>query len=642
MSITLKHKKSNKEFKELVLPASIVGAAKAYLDNGFQPVPLHEKGKPTEGFEYSKIKCITKADVPKWFGKAKGIALRCGTHGGNLVVFDLDCPEAVELATKLLPYTGFIWGRHGQQSHYAYRLEPGVALLKQELPQSSKGAKALVEILGEFKTGTGNLCGAPPTKKADNGDIVEFASNMLPLPKISAEDAVRFGARLATACFLLRHYPEKGARNDYSVAACGALFHSNWSRDDTLAVIQVVSKATGDEENRTANVHSTYDKGEAGDKVTGWPTFKEWLGDDADAAYEVALRVGDQQKPGKDDVNMAALLAHCDMTMAQWAMAEIPKAEPLIEGLIWAGTSSIIFGMEDLGKSLLAIYMAKCLSRGLPFFGMQVPKPRRVILIDAETPEEQFEARLAANICNIKNENFSSISVKRYQRLGGPFLNLDDGSIRKLLSVHFDKVKPDLVILDTATALMQNPDIWLPKGWYAVYNWIREHGSRGCGFTWIAHEPKTNPGAPIGATYQIQVADTTMRVTNARQDEGRRKVTPKKVHFAEKPKPFWYEIVKSPNGQPRIVESAPPSGASTNDKKMPPLKKKVLVHLFSHGWPGNLAKFASLSGVSKSTVADWLNRMAEKDGWTLKTDDGGWALTGAGKAEAEKLIKSNA
>jgi hypothetical protein len=627
MSVIVKYKKSKEESHELVLPDDIVGAAEAYLDAGLQPVPLHKGGAPVDGFTHSTIKAITHDDVAKWFSKAKGIALRCGTDGGGTIVFDLDCPEARELAPRLLPQTGLIWGRNADRAHYAYRLEPGVALLKQEFPKITKSTKALVEILGEGKTGTANLCTAPPSIKPNNGDPVTFASAKLPLPTISAADACKGGAMLATASFLLRHYPEKGSRHPYSVAAYGALWNAGWTRGDALTVNKAVSKAAGDEEDRSGDVHSAYDQGNAGGNVTGWPTFSEWLDDDAAAAEEVARRAGEQMKPNEPQIGLPGLLEAAVLPVAKWAKLDIPDPDPQVEGLIWAGTINMLFGREGTGKSLLGLYLGKCLSKGLPFFHFEVPKLRRVLYLDAETPMPMLKQRVNS-IVPSPHPNFTLFSMRYWQGLGGPYLNFDNEEIRKLLGDYIAKHKPDLVIVDTATSFVQGTDINIPLGWQEPYAWMKEFAAQGRAFLWIGHEAKTkgSAGTPIGATYQLQQCDTVMHVEQPLQDMSSYTVTPKKVHFAKLPKPFSYELFEIDDGAPGLApcDTVP---------KVDQLTRMILFKL-ADGWTGSGNALAKALGKAQSTVHKKLNSMKDKG---LLIDFGGLEITSNGVGLAKKL-----
>lgn len=74
------------------------------------------------------------------------------------------------------------------------------------------------------------------------------------------------------------------------------------------------------------------------------------------------------------------------------------KIEWLWPNRIPAGAMSTIAGEPDVGKSLLTLYMAACITRGLPFYGSDVPSPMGEVLILAaeDDPENTLLPRLEA------------------------------------------------------------------------------------------------------------------------------------------------------------------------------------------------------------------------------------------------------
>ena len=97
--------------------------AQRYLHRNWQvvPIPARSKNPGYVGWESTRI---TYDQVAKRFKPDSNIGLVLGEPSGGLVDVDLDCAEAVALATTFLPSTVCISGRPSRpRSHYWYIAE---------------------------------------------------------------------------------------------------------------------------------------------------------------------------------------------------------------------------------------------------------------------------------------------------------------------------------------------------------------------------------------------------------------------------------------------------------------------------------------------------------------------------------------
>jgi hypothetical protein len=62
----------------------------------------------------------------------------------------------------------------------------------------------------------------------------------------------------------------------------------------------------------------------------------------------------------------------------------VNKPMPVIEDLLYEGELMLLAGRPKVGKSRLVHQMTMCLSEGIPFLGMDVPRRRRVLVVDLE------------------------------------------------------------------------------------------------------------------------------------------------------------------------------------------------------------------------------------------------------------------
>ena len=100
-------------------------AARDYLARGWQPLPLPARAKAprTRGWQHLRL---TEPELAEHFGGTPGnIGVLLGEPSGGLVDVDLDSPEALALAERLLPPTASRFGRPSKPgSHRLYVAHP--------------------------------------------------------------------------------------------------------------------------------------------------------------------------------------------------------------------------------------------------------------------------------------------------------------------------------------------------------------------------------------------------------------------------------------------------------------------------------------------------------------------------------------
>lgn len=70
------------------------------------------------------------------------------------------------------------------------------------------------------------------------------------------------------------------------------------------------------------------------------------------------------------------------------------QVEWIMENLITDGSVNLLAGDSGIGKTPLIVMMALCIAGGIPFLGLKVPKPRRVLYCDAESSRHAFHKLL--------------------------------------------------------------------------------------------------------------------------------------------------------------------------------------------------------------------------------------------------------
>jgi hypothetical protein len=232
-----------------------------------------------------------KAAAADWSGDAphlefapnSGTALRLD----DLTDLDLDCREAVVLASLLLPTTSMKSGRPaaGQPSHYFYAA-PGGEYEKFEDIDS----KTLLEI----RTGIGHYTVIPPSvMPADdkgNGypsEAARWYADGEPAEH-DAETLRQRAVDLAIAALLVRHLGKNGFGHEVKLAFAGTLLNAGLKANEVITIGEAISSMTNDEKSRdlAGTVNSTAERIAGGEEATGAPTLAKIIGENGPAVVD--------------------------------------------------------------------------------------------------------------------------------------------------------------------------------------------------------------------------------------------------------------------------------------------------------------------------------------------------------------------
>ena len=187
-----------------------LAVANDLLQRGIMPLPLlpGEKNPIIRDWQHLTITAANAADY--FNGANLDVGGRMGPKSGGLVDVDLDCIEAMTLATYFLPPTAAIYGRASKpKSHFLYRSED--AEPKGAIPFKDENNKELVDLkIGGGMKGSQSVM---PGSRHPSGELYAWDSSGEParVPFNTIKDAV---TGLAVASLLLRHWPED-SRNEF-------------------------------------------------------------------------------------------------------------------------------------------------------------------------------------------------------------------------------------------------------------------------------------------------------------------------------------------------------------------------------------------------------------------------------------------
>jgi hypothetical protein len=322
----------------------------------------------------------TEDDLARWFANGTGynVGIQWGSVSGNRVDVDLDCRAATAVADSLLPPTGWVFGRPKHpRSHRTYRVDRVGPSIKLEDPATGH---MQIELRGE------NLqTVVPPSRHEKTGEVITWESFTEPA-EVTYDDLARAVRQVGAACLIARHlWPkEKGGRHGVALALGGALAHAGYPLEDAKRLVKAAAHAVEDDEpeDRLKAVETSYEKKEAGELCTGWPTLGQMFPDKGAVLDQVSKWLGispdkgakdKKQKKGRVDVEDAE-----DVELVVSCLADV-KPQPitwLVPDVLPLGKLVLLAGDGGHGKSTLTLHLAACLSKGLPAFGMSYDRAK--------------------------------------------------------------------------------------------------------------------------------------------------------------------------------------------------------------------------------------------------------------------------
>lgn len=180
---------------------------------------------------------------------------------------------------------------------------------------------------------------------------------------------------------------------------------------------------------------------------------------------ELQAKVANAYRYGKNDIGVASPEAFFKaepppagaLVDAQvWADAPAPTVDPIMEGIFDAADKVAIIGPSKTRKTFFALQMAFAMASGRPFCGFLVPKPRRVLMVNAEVTAKHFHRRLKRVY-----EGYFSVFEPHAAPLGDrlKILNsrgsrLTDETIARLAA----EAKADVILLDPLYKLLMGDE----------------------------------------------------------------------------------------------------------------------------------------------------------------------------------------
>lgn len=224
--------------------------ALSYIRRGWNPVPNAFRAKKPIGNEWQN-RIINETNAAQYFnGGPQNIGVQLGKNSNGLTDVDLDCIEAIAIASYVLPPTKAIFGRRSARaSHWLYTTDLADTVDSAELNYNeplSKDGHLLELRIGGCGKGAQTVV---PGSVHETGEEIAWEAYCDGEPAVVAgDDLRRMAERLAALALVARKWPGKGARHNAALTLGGFLARAELTAADVGVAVEAVARAAGDPE----------------------------------------------------------------------------------------------------------------------------------------------------------------------------------------------------------------------------------------------------------------------------------------------------------------------------------------------------------------------------------------------------------
>ena len=462
-----------------------------YRKRGWSVTPLtwrtkdaYRKKWPTE--------VLSKTELREIFSGQVNIGIVLGKQSGWLADVDLDCLEARQLAPKILPVTGAVFGRSSSKESHRLYISPEI-LGKQF---TGTEGKMIVEIRA-----TGNQTMAPPSIHP-SGQMVSWHCQGAP-QRCDSVSLTRAVAILATCALIVQHWPKKGSRQKAMLALAGLLLSMGINENELKDLIPRFCLAARDEEveKRIRAVTDTAGNFKKGEKVTAGPKLAELLRGDGKKVVEKIEGWLDPARRQRVSTNSSNYRYEQSNGRAKVVLISSQKivnhpehnhTKWLVNGLIPRSALVVLVGSPGSYKTFFALAISNSVARGQDFIGRRVTKGR-VAYIDKENPRVVLQERLEL-IGSSKNLHISP----NWQNPAPPML--DNGDYSSLASRY------QLIVYDSLRRFHTNNEN-APQEMAPLMENLRNLTKDGSTVLFLHHPAKSEGSTYRGSTEILAAVD---------------------------------------------------------------------------------------------------------------------------------------
>jgi putative DNA primase/helicase len=209
--------------------------------------------------------------------------------------------------------------------------------------------------------------------------------------------------------------------------------------------------------------------------------------------------------PGEIIDPQAGMLADFDSATCpanKLAGIKIPPRESIVGDWMKEGDLGFIFGARGLGKTWLAMLLARSIAEGVTIGDWTVHKPRKVLYVDGEMPFDGIRERDVA-LSSMPEADISYLQHEVLFNATGRVLNLTTPIAQAVLLEKCKREKIEVLILDNLSCLFSGIAENDADAWELVLPWLLDLRRNRIAVVFVAHAGRSG---------------FTMRGTSRRED----------------------------------------------------------------------------------------------------------------------------
>lgn len=198
------------------------------------------------------------------------------------------------------------------------------------------------------------------------------------------------------------------------------------------------------------------------------------------------------------------------------AEIQIPPRVPIVGNWLMAGDLGFIFGARGLGKTWLAMLLARRIGEGVTIGDWTVHQPRKVLYVDGEMPFDGIRERDTV-LSSTAEADISYLQHEALFHATGRVLNLTNPLAQAALLEKCQREKIEVLFLDNLSCLFSGIKENDADAWEQVLPWLLDLRRNRVAVVFIAHAGRN--GAMRGTSRREDAAFWIIQLAAA-QDAG--------------------------------------------------------------------------------------------------------------------------
>jgi len=208
-------------------------------------------------------------------------------------------------------------------------------------------------------------------------------------------------------------------------------------------------------------------------------------------------------------------------TIEDFLAMEPAPLDPIVASSFEAGDKVELIAPSKCRKSFWALDLALHVAAGMPFCGLAIPKPRKVLLVNLEIKRDWMKRRIANRLRGYglsPADLGGRLSLMNCRGLGG--------HVRESILAHIQAIKPDFVILDPRYKLMRpDEDENTGNGLIGILNLLDAIAEENAAVMIVSHDKKGDVKTQdirdrgAGSNWAARDVDCRFVLTPAKNDD---------------------------------------------------------------------------------------------------------------------------